>query len=158
MALRVCSQCGARKLVGPESCFYLGQWFCSNRCRHDAGDRSGCYGWEKRRLLRDHRTNMRIMDDIIDEHGLSSELEERLVDETGNTNFFLGEDTDMDEDSDQEDPEAVAKQRANDLLQESKDKQAFVAAAQDTLAGRAVATDLERARMQLEDLRAHALR
>ena len=98
------------------------------------------------------------MDDIIDEHGLSSELEERLIDETGNTNFWLGEDTDMDEDSDQEDPEAVAKQRANDLLQESKDKQAFVAAAQDTLAGRAVATALERAWMQLEDLRAQALR
>ena len=101
---------------------------------------------------------MRIMGDIIDEHGLSSELEERLIDETGNTNFWLGEDTDMDEDSDQEDPEAVAKQRANDLLQESKDRQAFVAAAQDTLACRAVATDLERARMQLEDLRAQALR
>ena len=98
------------------------------------------------------------MDDVIDEHGLSPELEGRLIDETGNTNFWLGEDTDMDEDSDQEDPEAVAKQRANDLLQESKDRQAFVAAAQDTLACRAVATDLERARMQLEDLRAHMLR
>ena len=161
MALRVCSQCVARKPVGPESCFYLGQWFCSNRCRHDAGDRSGCYGWEyskKRRLLRDHRTNMRIMDGIIEENGLSSELEERLVDETGNTNFFLDADTEFDEDSDQEDPEAVAKQRVNDLLQESKDKQAFVAAAQDALACRAVATDLERARMQLEDLRAQALR
>ena len=101
---------------------------------------------------------MRVMDDVIDEHGLSPELEDRMIDETGNTNFWLGEDTDMDEDSDQEDPEAVAKQRANDLLQESKDRQAFVAAAQDTLACRAVATDLERARMQLEDLRAHMLR
>ena len=98
------------------------------------------------------------MDDVIDDHGLSPELEGRLIDETGNTNFWLGEDTDMDEDSDQEDPEAVAKQRANDLLQESKDRQAFVAAAQDTLACRAVATELERARMQLEDLRAQALR
>ena len=101
---------------------------------------------------------MRVMDDVIDEHGLSPDLEGRLIDETGNTNFWLGEDTDMDEDSDQEDPEAVAKQRANDLLQESKDKQAFVAAAQDTLACRAVATDLERARMQLEDMRAHMSR
>ena len=101
---------------------------------------------------------MRIMDDVIDEHGLSSDLEERLIDETGNTNFWLGEDTDMDEDSDQEDPEAVAKQQVNDLLQESKDKQAFAAAAQDILACRAVATDLERARMQLEDLRVYALR
>ena len=112
----------------------------------------------KRRLLRDHRTNMRIMDGIIDEHGLSPELEERLVDETGNTNFFLGEDTDLDEDSDQEDQEAIARQRVKDLLQESKDKQAFVAAAQDTLVCRAVATDLERTRMQLEDLRAQMSR
>ena len=101
---------------------------------------------------------MRVMDDVIDEHGLSPELEGRLIDETGNTNFWLGEDTDMDEDSDQEDPEAVAKQRVNDLLQESKDRQAFVAAAQDTLACRAVATDLERARMQLEDMRTHMSR
>ena len=98
------------------------------------------------------------MDDVIDDHGLSPEMEGRLIDETGNTKFWLGEDTDMDEDSDQEDPEAVAKQRANDLLQESKDRQAFVAAAQDTLACRAVATDLERARMQLEDMRAHMSR
>ena len=98
------------------------------------------------------------MDDVIDEHGLSPELEGRLIDETGNTNFWLGEDTDMDEDSDQEDPEAIAKQRVKDLLQESKDKQSFVAAAQDTLACRAVATDLERARMQLEDMRAHMSR
>ncbi len=71
---------------------------------------------------------------------------------------FLARLLNFDEDSDQEDPEAVSKQRVNDLLEESKDKQAFVAAAQDTLAGRAVATDLERARMQLEDLRAQALR
>ena len=113
---------------------------------------------KKRCLLRDHRRNMRIMDELIDENGLTSELEERLIEETGNTNFWLGVDSVMDEPSDQEDPEALAKQRVNDLLQESKDKQAFVAAAQDTLACRAVATDLERARMQLEDLRAHALR
>ena len=101
---------------------------------------------------------MRIMDDLIDEHGLSPDLEERLIDETGNTNFFLGEDSEMDEGSGKEDPEAVAKQRANALLQESKDKQAFVAAAQDALACRAAVTDLERARMQLEDLRAQMAR
>ena len=62
---------------------------------------------KKRRLLREHRRNMRIMDELVDEHGLSSELEERLVDETGNTNFFLGEDAHIDEDSDQGDPEAL---------------------------------------------------
>ena len=101
---------------------------------------------------------MRIMDDLIDEHDLSPDLEERLIDETGNTNFFLGEDSEMDEGSDEDDPEAVAKQRVNALLQESTDKQAFVAAAQDTIVSRAVVTDLERARMQLEDVRAHMTR
>jgi hypothetical protein len=101
---------------------------------------------------------MRIMDDIIDEHGLSSGLEERLIDETGNTNFFLGHVPQCDEDSDQEDPEAVAKQRVSALLQESEDKRAFVAAAQEALACRAAVMQLEDARMQLEDLRAHALR
>ena len=111
-----------------------------------------------RRLLRDHRRNMRVMDDVIREHDLAEELEDRMVEETGNTNFWLGHQSKMDEDSDQEDPEAVAKQRVNDLLQESKDRQAFVAAAQDTLACRAVATDLGRASMQLEDVRAHMSR
>ena len=101
---------------------------------------------------------MRIMDDIIDERGLSPELEERLIDETGNANFFLGEVSAFDEDSDQESPEAVAKQRVCALLQESEDKQAFFAAAQEALACFAVVTDMERARMQLEDLRAQALR
>ncbi len=101
---------------------------------------------------------MRIMDDVIRDHGLAEELEERMVDETGNTNFCLGHQRKMDEDSDQEDPEALAKQRASALLQESEDKQAFVFAAQDALACRAVATDLERARMQLEDLRAQMSR
>ena len=101
---------------------------------------------------------MRVMDDVIRDHGLAEELEDRMVEETGNTNFWLGHQSNMDEDSDREDPEAVVKQRVNDLLQESKDKQAFVAAAQDTLACRTVATDLERARMQLEDTRAHMSR
>ena len=42
------------------------------------------------------------------------------------------------------------------LLQESEDKQAFVAAAQEALACCAVVTDVECARMQLEDLRSAA--
>ena len=98
------------------------------------------------------------MSEIIDEHGLPSEFEERLVDETGNTNFFLGDVPELDEDTDQEDPEAVARQRVSALLKESEDKRAFVAAAQEELACRAAVTDMERARMQLEELRAHALR
>ena len=104
---------------------------------------------------------MRVMDDVINDNDLADELEDRMIEETGNSNFWLGEDSGMgmmDESSKNEDPEAVAKQRVSELLQESRDTQAFVAAAQDTLACRAVATDLERARMQLEDMRAHMSR
>ena len=50
---------------------------------------------------------MRIMDELIEENGLEEELEERLIDETGNTNFWLGEHESWDEGSDQEDPEAA---------------------------------------------------
>ena len=33
---------------------------------------------------------MRIMKELVNENGLTSELEERLIEETGNTNFWLG--------------------------------------------------------------------
>ena len=59
---------------------------------------------KKRRLLREHRRNMRIMEELVNENGLTSELEERLIEETGNTHFWLGVDSVMDEPSDQEDP------------------------------------------------------
>ena len=45
------------------------------------------------------------MDAVISENGLQEELEDRLVQETGNTNFWLDEDSSLDEPSDTEDPE-----------------------------------------------------
>ena len=87
---------------------------------------------------------MRVMDDIIQEEGLE-ELEERMVAETGNTNFWLGSDEIMDEGSDQEDPEAA-------LRQQLADKSAFVEAATGMLQYNRLAADLERARMMLEDV------
>ena len=159
--LRLCSQCGESKTTTANSYYYRGQWVCSRECGHAAEDGPARHGCErgrthyakKRRLLREHRRNMRIMDELIEEHGLSSELDERLDDETGNTNFWLGDDSEMDESSDQEDPEAILRLQLQQLRQEAKDKQAFLEAAQLIVASRAVATALERARMQLEDLR-----
>ena len=86
--------------------------FCSCTCSHAAGDGTACVGWncgcteyaKKRRLLRDHRINMRIVDDVILVNGLQEELEERMIQETGDANFFLGLDVDLDEPSDAEDP------------------------------------------------------
>ena len=169
--MTLCPQCSNSITGGGH--WWKGVPYCSARCRHDAGDRSACSGWDcgctkyakKRRLLRNHRRNMRIMDDLIADHNLGQELEDRLIEETGNTNFWLGEDSgqdSMDEDSDQEDPEAVLRQQVQDLRREAADKKALLEGAKMILEApprdRAVVSDLERARMELEDFRSQALR
>ena len=97
---------------------------------------------------------MRVMNDVIEDHGLDDELEERLVDETGNSNFWLGICSEMDEDSDQADPQAIAEANANALSAENEEKQTFIEAVQGALECQTMANEMERARMQLEDLRA----
>ena len=52
---------------------------------------------------------MRVMQDLIEENGLDDELEEAMVEETGNTHFWLGHVNEFDEDSDTPDPEASLK-------------------------------------------------
>ena len=140
---------------------YLGQWMCSRECEHAAGDRSGCLRWncgctdyaKKRRLLREHRVNMRVMDDVILENGLDEELKDRLVRETGNTNLFLGMDVNLDEPSDADDPEEELRVTVKGLRAEAADQRSLVQAVQGALECRSVLLDLERARMELEDVR-----
>ena len=138
--LRKCSYCKHRKPVCDESRLSCGEFYCSYGCTAYA---------KKRRLLRQHRENMRVMEDLIKEHGLDQELRDRLSEQTGN-NFHLADHDFMDEDSDQEDPEAA-------LRRELADQSAFVEAASGALQHRKVATDLERARMMLEDVRSRQL-
>ena len=148
--LRQCSYCRHRKPVCAESRLSCGEFYCSYGCTAYA---------KKRRLLRQHRENMRVMQDLIEEHGLGRELEERLIDQTGN-NFHLADHDFMDEDSDQEDPEAALRRELADqsaLRQEQADQSAFVEAASGALQHRKIATDLERARMMLEDVRSRQL-
>jgi hypothetical protein len=122
----------------------------------------GCTEYaKKRRLLCEHRVQMRIMQDVIDDHGLDSECEDAIIAETGNTGFWLQHDTEaggVDEGSDCEDPEAAAKHEANELRQEAADRRALVAAVQGALECCAITRDLERARMQSEDYRAQLCR
>jgi hypothetical protein len=164
MTTHVCGLCNRAHSDALPGCSWQGVWYCSHVCSHTAGDRSACSEWDcgcthyakKRRLLREHRKQMRVMQDLIDDHGLASELEEDMVAETGNNGFWLGYDTGfggMDEGSDVEDPEADAKEEMQDLRQEAADQQRLVSAAQGVLECRAIATDLERARMRLEDHR-----
>jgi hypothetical protein len=129
-----------------------GQRYCNTRCAHDAGDRSvcregcGCTAYaRKRRLLREHRAAMRVMRDLIEEARMADVLEERLAEEDA-PDLWLDYDTDMDEDSGAEDPEAQ-------LRQELADRQQLVQAVQGALEAQTLRRELERARMQLEDKR-----
>ena len=141
--VKTCKQCGDEKDKydkEPLGGCWQDEWYCSQRCMHAAGDRNccgkhcGCTKYsQKRRLLRKHRVEMRIMVDLIEEHGLDAELEERTIAETGNTGFWLGESSDMDEDSEEEDPEATAKQRVSELLREAEDRQNFITAVKGAL-------------------------
>ena len=93
---------------------------------------------------------MRVMENVLETEGLSG-MTEWLMNETGNTAFWLGIDDEMDEPSDAEDPEAALKKEVAGLRAEVADTRALVSAVQGALDCRSVLQDLERARMQLED-------
>ena len=117
---------------------------------------NGRTGYSKRRrLLRDHRRKMRVMDDVINDHGLAEVLEDRMIQETGTSNFWLGADcgkNGMDEDSDEEDPEAALREEVDALRGDAVDKKSFFDAVSGALECRALASDFERTRMKLEDV------
>ena len=94
---------------------------------------------------------MRVMDNVIRDHDLEEEAEDLLVEETGNTGFYLGWDSEMDEASDTEGPE-------QELRAAAADQSAMVLAVQGALECRRVLQYMERARMQLEDVRSGLLR
>ena len=115
----------------------MGSWYCSRRCAHGGGDRTACTGWDcgctryskMRRMLRKHRVNMRIMQDLLESYCHEDGLEALLIEETGNTQFFLDENAEMDEDSDALDPEAELREEVRALRREAADHRAFFAAA-----------------------------
>ena len=116
LSCHLCSQCGETTLPkDAHSCFYKRAWVCSRVCLHAAGDRTCCYGWDcgctkytkKRRLLRQHRRQMRDMEDLIILHGLYEQYRRHA------THYFDPHPhPEMDETSDAEDPEANAKEEA----------------------------------------------
>ena len=65
--------------------------------------------------------------------------------------FDLHPHPEMDETSGAEDPEAEAKEEAEALRQEAADTRAFIEATPSYLENRTLLTELERARMRLED-------
>ena len=91
------------------------------------------------------------MDELIVQNGLDAELNQLAIEETGDICFDLNWDSEMDEPSDAEDPE-------QQLRAALADQSAMVQAVQGALECRSVLLDMERARMELEDLRSRQLR
>lgn len=91
---------------------------------------------------------------LLETHNHLDDLNDILLDETGNTGFWLGDNDEaggMDEPDDSPDPE-------QELRQALSEREGFIQAAKEMMDSRLVVTDLERSRMQLEDLRSQSLR
>ena len=86
------------------------------------------------------------MQDVIDDNDLTEETDDFWIQDTENSGFWLGMDSDMDESSDEEDPMTT-------LIQENASVQHFLLLAQSMCEAGQIRLDLERARMQLEDHR-----
>ena len=97
------------------------------------------------------------MEDMLVENGLEEELDHRLMEETGSTNVFLGQDAFLDESSDTEDPEQQLRATVDNLRTEAADQRALVSAVRGARAHRDVVLQLERTAMELEDLRSRQL-
>ena len=101
---------------------------------------------------------MYVMTEFAEDHGLRMAMEQRAIEDA--TLFPLDYHPEMDESSDHEDPEATLGEEVRGLRaevqrwrQESDERRVLVGVAQAALESRRVTTDLEHARMQLEDLR-----
>ena len=118
---------------------------------------------QKRRLLREHRKTMRVMQGVIREYGLHGQYSEALQADTAQ-DWWPGTDyEDLDETSDVEDPEKKAKDNLEEYKREVADKEtlfqiAVIETARESVEYKQVHLDLERARMEREDLRGQILR
>ena len=120
---------------------------------------------QKRRLLREHRKTMRVMQGIIREHGLHGEYSEALQSDVDLAqDWWPGPEYEYPEDaSDSEDPEKKARDDLEEYKREVADKEtlfqiAVVETARKSVEDKQVRLDLERARMAREDLRGQILR
>ena len=120
---------------------------------------------QKRRLLREHRKTMRVMQGIIREHGLHGEYSEALQSDVDLAqDWWPGPEYQYPEDaSDSEDPEKKARDDLEEYKREVADKETLiqitvVETARKSVEDKQVHLDLERARMEREDLRGQLLR
>ena len=118
---------------------------------------------QKRRLLRERRKTMRVMQGTIQEYGLHGQYSEALQADTAQ-DWWPGPDyEELDESSDVEDPEKRARDDLEVYKREQADKEtlfqiAVVETARRSVENNQVWLELERARMEREDLRGQILR
>jgi len=115
---------------------------------------------EKRRWLRWHREQMRVMERLLRDLGQMEEFDRRLQSELDSDQIELDYDsifdemsTDSEESDEAEDPQARLEAENAALRSAERERQEFLAAAQAMAASQQVLLDLERARMRAEDVR-----
>ena len=114
---------------------------------------------KKRRLLREHRKTMRVMERVILDGNLGVAFSHELNASPGAPqDWCVEERSDLDETSDVEDPEKTAKDDLQGYKQEMAGKEALfrmavVVTARASVEDTGIRLDLERARMEREDLR-----
>jgi hypothetical protein len=120
----------------------------------------------KRRWLREHRKTMRVMQGLIEYRELGEEYQHALSFYTTTVADIWADgvpDAELDESSDVEDPEKKAKIDLEEYKKEVADKETFfqlavIDTAAKSVEDKQVHLDLERARMEREDLRGQILR
>ena len=110
-------------------------------CRECHGVHTTSYG-EQRCVLRKHRIEMRIMASLLNRNGLTDELQDDVIEETGNTAYWLGHVSSFDELV--EDTEKLGMQ---ERLAEKGDMVRFIQAIQSC-------TKLKKVNVEMEGLRA----
>ena len=119
---------------------------------------------KKRRLLREHRKTMRVMERVILDNNLGVAFSHELNAAPGAPqDWDVQECPHLDESSDMEDPEKKANESLQEYKKEVADKErlfevAVLETARRSVEDKQVHLDLERARMEMEDLRGQMLR
>ncbi len=142
---------GSRVLLPPRT-----MTECAHCGKRAAGDLSDTPYRRKRRALRDHRAEMRITRELIDEHGLLEDLEARIEEETGEPGVSLGHDPDLDADTDNEDPADLDLEDPDLVVATASaaaDQHALVEAIGRAKEHYEHTLEVERLRMRLEDQR-----
>lgn len=117
---------------------------------------------KKRRLLREHRDEMRVMESVLEHHDVMDAVEDYVERRLDRSMFWLGDDPGpggMDEGDDEEDPEAELMKENEALRGELRDRGNLMSAVMGVASSNQYNTlklEFERARMQLEDMRSRA--